>query len=58
MATKKSVAKESSAKKSTDKKTAAKNSGRKYSPAASESVEREMKAMEKGELTMVGAARR
>jgi hypothetical protein len=52
MATKKSAAKRSSAKKSAAKKTAAKSSSRKYSPAASKSVEREMKAMEKGELTM------
>jgi hypothetical protein len=50
MATKKSAAKKSSAKKSTAKKTAAKSSDRKYSPAASESVEREMKAMKKGDL--------
>lgn len=39
------------AKKAAGKKTAAKkSSGRKYSPAASESVEREMKAMKEGKL--------
>jgi hypothetical protein len=52
MATKKSVAKKAPAKKASAKKTAAKKSGstRKYSPAAGRSVEREMKAMKKGEL--------
>jgi hypothetical protein len=41
----------SAAKKTTTKKSAAKKtSSRKYSPAASKSVEREMKAMEAGEL--------
>ncbi len=39
------------AKKSAGKKAAAKKStGRKYSPAASKSVEREMKAMKEGKL--------
>lgn len=39
------------AKKTPGKKAAAKkSSGRKYSPAASKSVEREMKAMKKGKL--------
>src|SRR5215475_2987893 len=47
MATKK----KSAAKKSPAKKTAAKKSGgRKYSPGAGKSVEREMKAMKKGTL--------
>jgi hypothetical protein len=48
MATKKAASKKSAAKKTAGKKSA----GRKYSPAASEDVEREMKAMKKGELTM------
>ena len=46
MATKKAAAKKAPAKKSASKKSA----GRKYSPAASESVEREMKAMKQGKL--------
>jgi len=37
-------------KKSAAKKAAKKSSERKYSPAASQSVEREMKAMKKGTL--------
>jgi hypothetical protein len=47
---KKSPAKKSAAKKSPAKKTASKkkSSGRKYGPAASASVEREMKAMKQG----------
>ena len=45
MATKKAAAKKSAAKKAAAKKTT-----RKYSPAASESVEREMKAMKQGKL--------
>ena len=45
MATKKSAAKKSTAKKSAGKKSAPK-----YSPAASKSVEREMKAMKQGKL--------
>ncbi len=49
MATKK-AAKKSSAKKTAAKKTAAKKSTRKYSPAASQSVEREMNAMKQGKL--------
>jgi len=57
MATKKAAArkrpatkagKKTATKKTATKKTAAK---RKYSPAASKSVEREMKAMEQGKLT-------
>jgi len=47
MATKKSVAKKSPAKKTVAKKS---GSTRKYGPAAGRSVEREMKAMKKGEL--------
>jgi len=46
MATKKAAAKKTIAKKASAKKPA----GRKYSPAASESVEREMKAMKQGKL--------
>ena len=46
MPTKKSTAKKSSA----TKKAAKKGSGRKYSPKASKSVEREMKAMKQGKL--------
>ncbi len=43
--------KSSTSKKSSAKKTAAKKgSGRKYSPKASKSVEREMKAMKQGKL--------
>jgi hypothetical protein len=42
--------KKTSTKKTAAKKTAAKKTARKYSPAASASVEREMKAMEKGTL--------
>ena len=51
MATKKAAAKKTSPKKSTGKKAPPKKSaGRKYSPAASEDVEREMKAMKAGKL--------
>ena len=50
MATKKS-AKKSTAKKASAKKSPAKKTARKYSPAASKSVEREMKAMHEGKLT-------
>jgi hypothetical protein len=46
MATKKSATKKVAAKKTAAKKTTA----RKYSPAAGESVEREMKAMKQGTL--------
>jgi hypothetical protein len=47
----KKSAKKSSATKSPAKKTAnKKSSGRKYSPKASQSVEREMKAMKQGKL--------
>jgi Family of unknown function (DUF6496) len=46
MATKKSAA----GKKSTTKKAAKKSSGRKYSPKASKSVEREMHAFKEGKL--------
>jgi hypothetical protein len=46
-ATKKSTAKKSSTKKSPSKKATV---GRKYSPASSASVEREMKAMKQGKL--------
>ena len=38
------------AKKSAGKKAAKKSAGRRYSPVASQSVEREMKAMKKGKL--------
>lgn len=49
---KKSPAKKTAAKKSPAKKAPAKKSAgtRKYSPAASKSVEREMKAMKQGKL--------
>jgi hypothetical protein len=56
MATKKVAAKKTPAKKTPAKKTPAKaakktaSSGRKYSPAASKSVETEMKAMKQGKL--------
>ncbi len=51
MATKKAAAKKAPAKKAPAKKTPAKKSaGRKYSPAASKSVEREMKALKEGRL--------
>ncbi len=55
MATSKAVAKKVPAKKPAAKKsafgkTASKKTTRKYSPAASESVEREMKAMKQGKL--------
>ena len=56
-ATKKTAAKKTAAKKVPAKKTAAKktsakkSSERKYSPEASASVEREMKAMKEGKLT-------
>ena len=57
MTTKKASAKKAATKKAPKKKTAAKKSAtkkssaiRKYSPAASRSVETEMKAMKKGEL--------
>jgi Family of unknown function (DUF6496) len=51
MPTAKKSAKKSSAKKSPAKKAASKkSSGRKYGPAASASVEREMKAMKQGKL--------
>ena len=51
-ATKKAATKKAATKKSPAKKTAAKKSAstRKYSPAASSSVEREMKAMKQGKL--------
>jgi hypothetical protein len=47
MATKKAAAKKSAAKKAPSKKA---TGGRKYSPASSASVEREMKAMKEGKL--------
>jgi len=51
MATKKAATKKSATKKVAAKKTAAKKTtARKYSPAAAESVEREMKAMKQGTL--------
>ena len=60
MATKKAASKKTSAKKVASQKSTAKKSAqkspakksatRKYSPAASESVEREMKAMKQGKL--------
>ena len=53
MATKKAATKKTAAKKAPAEKTAAKktrSSGRKYSPAASKSVETEMKAMKEGKL--------
>jgi hypothetical protein len=51
MATKKSSAKKSPGKKTAGKKAASKKiSGRKYGPAASKSVEREMKAFKEGKL--------
>ena len=49
MATKK-AAKKAPAKKAAAKKTASKKVPRKYSPSASEDVEREMKAMKEGKL--------
>ena len=55
MATKKAASKKTAAKKSPVKKTVAKaavkKTARKYSPAASASVGREMKAMKEGKLT-------
>ena len=56
MATKKAVAKKSSAKKKTAAKKGA-NSGR-YSPEASKSVEREMKAMKEGRLKSGGSGKK
>ncbi len=53
MTTKKAAAKKAASNKSAAKKAPAKktaSSGRKYSPAANESVEREMKAMKEGKL--------
>lgn len=51
MATKKAAAKKTPAKKSAAKKAPAKKaSAKKYGPLASESVEREMKAMKEGTL--------
>ena len=53
MATKKAAkkaAKKAPAKKAAAKKTASKKVPRKYSPSASEDVEREMKAMKEGKL--------
>jgi hypothetical protein len=47
---KKSSTKKSSAKKTTTKKAAKQTTARKYSPKASQSVEREMKAMKRGKL--------
>ncbi len=59
MATKKAAAKKAPAKKAPAKKTPAKKSaGRKYSPAASKSVEREMKAMHEGKLKSGGSGRK
>ena len=59
MATKKAAAKKTPTKKTTTKKTAAKKTvGRKYSPAASESVEREMKAMKQGKLKSGGTGKK
>jgi hypothetical protein len=51
MTTKKATSKKSASKKSASKKSASKKSTtRKYSPSAGADVEREMKAMKKGEL--------
>ncbi len=56
----KAPAKKAPAKKAPAKKTAAKKStgGRKYSPAASQSVEREMKAMKQGKLKSGGSGKK
>lgn len=50
MATKKAAKKSPSKKSSTKKASSKKKSTRKYGPAASKSVEREMKAMKQGKL--------